>query len=63
MIEVSAMCREHGIAETLCYAWRDRLFEGGKGVRAGRCREWAGLGRQETCAHGRMRLVALSIRQ
>ena len=27
---VRDVCREHGIAETLYYAWRDKLLEGGK---------------------------------
>lgn len=27
---VRDVCREHGIAETLYYHWRDRLLEGGK---------------------------------
>ena len=27
---VRDVCREHGIAETLYYQWRDRLLEGGK---------------------------------
>jgi transposase len=31
---VRDVCREHGIAETLYYRWRDRLFEGGKAALA-----------------------------
>jgi transposase len=27
---VRDVCREHGIAETLYYGWRDKLLEGGK---------------------------------
>jgi len=27
---VREVCREHGIAETLYYGWRDKLLEGGK---------------------------------
>jgi transposase len=27
---VRDVCREHGIAETLYYSWRDKLLEGGK---------------------------------
>ncbi len=26
------VCREHEIAETLYYGWRDKLLEGGKGM-------------------------------
>ena len=31
---VRDVCREHGIAETLYYHWRDRLLEGGKAALA-----------------------------
>lgn len=31
---VREICREHEIAETLCYQWRDRLLEGGKAALA-----------------------------
>ncbi len=31
---VRDVCREHGIAETLYYQWRDRLLEGGKAALA-----------------------------
>ncbi len=30
------VCREHEIAETLYYSWRDKLLEGGKATLAGR---------------------------
>lgn len=30
------VCREHEIAETLYYSWRDKLLEGGKASLAGR---------------------------
>jgi transposase len=30
------VCREHGIAETLYYSWRDKLLEGGKQTLAGK---------------------------
>ena len=33
---VRDVCREHGIAETLYYAWRDKLLEGGRLVLAGK---------------------------
>lgn len=33
---VREVCREHGIAETLYYDWRDKLLEGGKEVLAGK---------------------------
>ena len=33
---VREVCREHGIAETLFYGWRDRLFEGGLAALAGK---------------------------
>ena len=28
---VKEVCREHEIAETLCYGWREKLLEGGRG--------------------------------
>jgi len=33
---VRDVCREHQIAETLYYGWRDRLLEGGRGLLAGK---------------------------
>ena len=33
---VRDVCREHGISETLYYGWRDKLFEGGLVVLAGK---------------------------
>ncbi len=30
------VCREHGISETLYYGWRDKLFEGGRTMLAGK---------------------------
>jgi transposase-like protein len=33
---VREVCREHDIAETLYYDWRDKLLEGGKEVLAGK---------------------------
>ncbi len=33
---VKDVCREHEIAETLYYQWREKLLEGGKAVLAGR---------------------------
>jgi transposase len=33
---VKDVCREHEIAETLYYSWRDKLLEGGKLALAGR---------------------------
>jgi transposase-like protein len=33
---VREVCREHEIAETLYYGWRDRLLEGGRGSLAGK---------------------------
>ena len=32
---VKDLCREHEIAETLYYSWRDKLLEGGKHALAG----------------------------
>ena len=32
---VKEVCREHEIAETLYYGWRDKLLEGGRGALAG----------------------------
>ena len=33
---VREVCREHGIAETLYYGWRDKLLEGGREALAGK---------------------------
>lgn len=33
---VKEICREHGIAETLYYSWREKLLEGGKTALAGK---------------------------
>ena len=33
---VKDLCREHKIAETLYYSWREKLLEGGKAQLAGR---------------------------
>jgi transposase-like protein len=33
---VREVCREHDIAETLYYGWRDKLLEGGKAELAGK---------------------------
>jgi transposase-like protein len=33
---VRDVCREHDIAETLYYGWRDKLLEGGKAELAGK---------------------------
>ena len=33
---VKEVCREHEIAETLYYAWRDKLLEGGREALAGK---------------------------
>jgi transposase len=33
---VRDVCREHQIAETLYYGWRDRLLEGGRGLLEGK---------------------------
>ena len=33
---VRDVCREHGIAETLYYGWRDRILEAGRGALAGK---------------------------
>jgi transposase-like protein len=33
---VGDVCREHGIAETLYYGWRDRIFEAGRQALAGK---------------------------
>lgn len=30
------VCREHGIAETLYYSWREKLLEGGQAALAGK---------------------------
>jgi len=30
------MCRDHEIAETLYYSWRDKLLEGGRAALAGK---------------------------
>ena len=33
---IKEVCREHEIAETLYYNWRDKLLEGGKAALAGK---------------------------
>jgi len=33
---IKDVCREHEIAETLYYAWREKLLEGGKAALAGK---------------------------
>ena len=33
---IKEVCREHEIAETLYYSWRDKLLEGGKAALAGK---------------------------
>ena len=33
---VKDVCREHEIAETLYYSWRDKLIEGGREQRSGK---------------------------
>src|SRR5438445_9769289 len=33
---VKEVCRDHEIAETLYYSWREKLLEGGKAVLAGK---------------------------
>jgi transposase len=33
---VEEVCREHQISDTLFYAWRDKLLEGGKAALAGK---------------------------
>lgn len=33
---VRDVCREHGIAETLYYSWREKLLEGGQAALAGK---------------------------
>ena len=33
---VRDVCREHGIAETLYYGWRDKLLEGGRQALSGK---------------------------
>jgi transposase len=33
---VKELCREHGIAETLYYSWREKLLEGGREALAGK---------------------------
>jgi transposase len=33
---IKEVCRDHEIAETLYYSWRDKLLEGGKAALAGK---------------------------
>jgi transposase len=33
---VRDVCREHGISETLCYGWRDKILEAGREALAGK---------------------------
>ena len=35
-VSVKELCRQHEIAETLYYAWRERLLEGGREALAGK---------------------------
>jgi transposase len=35
-VSVKELCRQHEIAETLYYSWRERLLEGGREALAGR---------------------------
>jgi transposase-like protein len=35
-VSVKDLCRQHGIAETLYYSWREKLLEGGKAALAGK---------------------------
>jgi hypothetical protein len=32
LYEAPGVCREHQVAETVYYGWRDRLLEGGRGL-------------------------------
>ena len=35
-VSVKDLCRQHQIAETLYYSWREKLLEGGKAALAGK---------------------------
>lgn len=35
-VSIKEVCREHEIAETLYYSWREKLLEGGQAVLAGK---------------------------
>jgi transposase len=35
-VSIKAVCREHEIAETLYYTWREKLLEGGREALAGK---------------------------
>ena len=35
-VSVKELCRQHAIAETLYYAWREKLLEGGREALAGK---------------------------
>ncbi len=35
-VSIKEVCREHEIAETLYYSWRERLLEGGQAALAGK---------------------------
>jgi transposase len=35
-VSVKELCRQHEIAETLYYSWREKLLEGGRGALAGK---------------------------
>jgi transposase-like protein len=55
---VRDVCREHGIAETLYYQWRDRLLEGGKAALA-TSRDRGKDPRDVELAEARKRIAAL----
>ena len=38
-VQVKELCRRHEIAETLYYAWREKLLEGGREALAGKERQ------------------------
>ena len=45
-VSVEELCRQHEIAETLCYQWREKLLEGSREALAGkqeRQGEWEAL--------------------
>ena len=35
-VSVRELCRQHGIAETLYYSWREKLLEGGREALSGK---------------------------
>jgi len=64
---VREVCREHEIAETLYYGWRDKLLEGGKAELAGKGEEGRAsvrvLDESDRCRVRAVRVPAVEVRE